>query len=509
VTVAVVDDGFRLTHKSLNPFLFNNEKEILGNYQDDDRNGHIDDIRGWDLSDNDSDASAPKGKEDAFYHGTYIAGIITSLFVQTYGNAASGYLKIIPVKVLSNQAGNTYLADGYKGIKYASDIGADIICCAWSGGVISEEERMIVNNAIQKGAIIIGSAGNFFTERVEFPSALPGVVSVAAVDSLSRKDKHSSFGSRIDISAPGSSVYGPHPRADNSFFYESGTSPAAAIVSACAAVLKALNPLASATDIVDALRNTASPIDHLNLPFTGKLGPGIPDMTKAMDFIVNPDRKYDSFNPLRPEGKIYYSRRMSPENWLIQPAGAYKGFHLFPNLSDYKGNVSVSSGDSLLYSGPISDIANGAFFPGSSFRIDLLPKPKPSANLEFSYYMETIDSTLLFCTGIQELDGESGTINDNSGDEYYANNSSCKWQITVSPGKRIKIEFEELDTQANVDFVWLFSGNSTLSENLIAKVSGARKPPPIITLTNELLVWFLTDGSNTAQGWKMKFSAVD
>jgi serine protease len=509
VTVAVVDDGFRFSHKSLKPYLFKNDKEILGNYQDDDRNGHLDDIHGWDLSDNDGDVSVPKGREDLFYHGTYVAGIITSLFVEVYGEEATDFLRIIPVKVLSDKAGNTYLSDGYKGIKYASDIGADIICCAWSGGVVSEEEKTIVNNALLKGAIIIGSAGNFFTERVEFPAALPGVVSVAAVDSLGKKNKHSSFGARVDISAPGSSVYGPHPRADNSFFFESGTSPAAAIISGCMAILKSLNPSASSAEIVDALLNTASPIDTLNPTYGGKLGSGVPDMVKAMDFISNVNYKFDSFDPARPEGKIYYSRKLSPKNWKVQPSGEYRGFHLFSESSDYKGIVSISTKDSVLFSGPISEIAKGQYFPGNSFQIELESKPKPSKELEFSYYMETIDSTIMYCSGTQDVEVDFGYITDNSGDQNYANNSSCKWQIMVSPGKRIRIEFEELDTQANIDFVWLFSGNATLQENLIAKVSGSRKPPVITSLTNELLVWFVTDDTIAAQGWKLKFSAVD
>lgn len=69
--------------------------------------------------------------------------------------------KIIPIKVLSDRARNTYLADGYKGIRYACEMGADIICCAWSGGSPTEEDKAIINKAIQNGTIIVASAGNF------------------------------------------------------------------------------------------------------------------------------------------------------------------------------------------------------------------------------------------------------------------------------------------------------------------------------------------------------------
>src|ERR1039457_5698744 len=107
VKVAVVDDGFRLSHKNLRDFIYTNEKEIPENFQDDDGNGYIDDVHGWDISDNDNDVSVPKGKENKYYHGTYIAGIITAVFKKCYGDEASRYLKIIPVKVLSDHADNT------------------------------------------------------------------------------------------------------------------------------------------------------------------------------------------------------------------------------------------------------------------------------------------------------------------------------------------------------------------------------------------------------------------
>ncbi len=509
ITVAVIDDGFRLSHKALKDYVYFNEKEIAGNFQDDDRNGFIDDMSGWDISDGDSDVSVLKGKEDVFYHGTYIAGIIASLFEKTYGADASRFLKIIPVKVLSNQSKNTYLADGYKGIKYAADLGADIICCAWSGGVVSEEEKSFINQAVGKGIMVIGSAGNFYAEKSEFPSAANGAVSVAAVDSLLRKSKVSNYGLRIDISAPGVSVYGPHPKADNSFFYQDGTSPAAAIIAGCAAILKALGTDDSSRNILDALQNTSVPVDSVNLTFCGKLGSGIPNMARAMDFITAQDYKYSTFHPSRTEGKVFYSKRFSSRSWMIQPFGAYKGIHLYSDSPDHKGKVLITCSDSICFSGAIGDLSNGLYFPGSSFRIELPAKGRVRGNPEFSYYMETTDSTSLYCKDITDLEGPSGVLTDNSGDENYANNSSCKWQIRVPAGMKIRIEFEALDTQANVDFLWFFDGASALQENLVAKVSGIYKPPVITSLTNELLVWFLTDGHTTSKGWKINYTAVD
>ena len=506
--VAVVDDGFRLTHKSIKDFIFTNEKEVPGNFQDDDQNGYPDDIHGWDISDNDNDVSVPKGKEEVFYHGTYISGVITGIFRQCFGEEASKYLKIIPVKVLSSNAKSTYLADGYKGLKYACDLGADIVCCAWSGGFISEEDKAVISRAVSKGTIIVGSAGNFFTEKVELPSSLPGVFCVAAIDSSMRKEKYSNYGMRIDFSAPGSNVYGPVPLADNSYSYEEGSSPAAAIIAGCAAILKALNPGASSREILDALVVSSRPVDSLNTGFCGKLGSGLPDMAKAIQFITDPEARFTVFNPLLPKGRIFYQRKKSPMSWEIKPFGAYKGMHLYSTFPESKGQVKIYGPDTLFYSGSVANVSSGIFLPGSRFRIELQPGSKLSKQLEFSYYMETIDSTTLYCKDIQYLNAESGIITDNSGNDNYANNCSCKWQIKVSEGKRIRIEFEEIDTEPNVDYLWFFEGTSTLQENLLAKFSGKTVPPVIITTTNQVLIWFLTDSHTAGKGWKLRYTAI-
>ncbi len=508
IKVAVVDDGFRLSHKALKDFVFTNEKEIPGNFQDDDQNGFTDDIHGWDISDNDNDVSIKKGSEEVYFHGTYITGIITSVFKQCYGNEASQHLKIIPVKVLSDHAKNTYLADGYKGIRYACDMGADIICCAWSGGIMTDDDKAVIAKAIRNGTIIIGSAGNFFTEKAEPPSSFPGVLCVAALDSLLHKSKVSNYGMRVDIAAPGVSVFGAFPLADNSFTYDNGTSPATALITGCVAILKALKPEASATEILDAIRTTARPVDSVNLVYCGKLGTGLPDMAKAIEFIRNPESRHTAFNPVLPEGKIFYKRKLSPQTYQVHPYGAFQGIHFYSASGEYKGKVKLYNSDSVWYSGSIAGISRGIYVPGSTLTMELSPKSGLSKNMEFSYYMETIDSTTLYCKDIQEINEESGTISDNSGKQNYANNSACKWQLTVPEGKKIRIEFEELDTQPNVDFVWIFDGTSTLPENLLAKFSGSNKPPVITSFNNKVLIWFLTDGSTTGKGWKLKYEAV-
>ena len=129
--------------------------------------------------------------------------------------------------------------------------------------------------------------------------------------------------------------------------------------------------------------------------------------------------------------------------------------------------------------------------------------------MSFSYYMQTIDSTTLYCNDLVELNDSAGIITDNSGSENYTNNCSCKWQISAPVGKRIRIVFDQMDTQANVDFVWIFDGEATLPENLLAKFSGNNSPPVITSFTNKVLIWFVTDGTLTGQGWKLRYQVLD
>ncbi len=509
VTVAIVDDAFRFSHKALSGFLYTNPNEIPGNYRDDDHNEYIDDVHGWDISDADNDVSIPEGREETFYHGTHIAGIITAVFKQLYGENYNDYLKIIPVKVLANNAKTTYLADGYKGIQYACQMNPDIICCAWSGGAMTNDTKVMLSKAMERGTIVVASAGNFGNEKVEYPSAFQGVVSVAAVDSSLKKADVSNYGMRIDVAAPGVYVYGPSPVADNAFLYSDGTSPATALVTGCLAALKSYRPDVSSEELINAVKNTSTPIDIYNSRYTGKLGAGLPNIAKAIEYLNNPVYKYQSFNPTRPEGQILYKKKITSGNFEINPEGAFKGIHLLPSSPDYNGNVRIYNKDSVFYSGAIKGLGGGIYIPGSRISMAIQPKPKPSKEMAFSYYVETIDSTTLYCKDIQTLKDTMGVITDNSGDKDYANFCSCKWQIKVPEGKKVKIEFLEMDTQPNVDYVYIFDGNSTLQENLLAKFSGQKIPPAITSLTNEVLIWFVTDGFVTGKGWKLKYEPTE
>jgi hypothetical protein len=508
VKVAIIDDGFRLTHKAIRNFIYRNSKEIPNNFRDDDKNGFIDDIAGWDFADKDNDVSVFKSREEDFYHGTYLASIVVKIFQKYFGTEAEKYLQIIPVKTVSDNSKNMLITNGYDGIKYADSLGADIILCAWSGGEFKEENRNIIEKIVQKKKLIIASAGNFYTEAIQPPASIEGVISVAALDSNNRKQDKSNFGMKVDFSAPGNDIFGAHPKADNAFFYESGTSPASAVIAGITAILKSLFPKFPNEIIIEALKYTAFSLDSANLPYAGKLGAGLPDLSNSINYLENAQFKYQYFNKKLTQGQISYNSKFSPNRYEISPDGDFLGIHIIPIEFNERAQIKISSRDSVIYNNKISKDIPGFFVKGNYAKIEI-QNPTQTKKIKFDYYVQTIDSTILYCKETNYINQTEGEIEDGSGNENYSNNSSCKWLLTVPEHKRIKIEFTEMNTEPNVDFVWIFDGESTLPENILAKFSGANQPPVITTPGNQVLIWFLTDKFNTGKGWKMKFKAVD
>ena len=514
IIIAVVDDGFRLNHTALRDFLYQNPKDKPGNRIDEDGNGLVDDYTGWDISDNDPDVSLPEGRENTFYHGTFICGVITNLLQQSYGAEASHYFKILPVKVLPDQAQNTLVKDGYRGIAYAIAQKADIIVCAWNGGYLSPEEEKILTEASNQGITIIASAGNFVSKDAAPPASHPSVIAISALDSNLQKLPSANYGEYIDLSGPGQNVIGASSMNDQSNYTGEGTSAAVAVVAAGFAQLKALSPLSNPKKLLQALKNTSKPIDQQNLRYAGKLGAGYPDLEKARTYLLAAQK---SFNSSIPEGTIS-AAQMPPKvqsySWEIKPAGIYKGVWAEAQISEKFGkNTQLSFLDEhgqLVERLPNKSNTSRVFIPGSQAHIVFEQNRKQKVpDFNINYHVESIDSATLYCSNLRYYELEKSRIPDGSEKENYANGCDCKWQISVPPGKRIRLRFLDFDTQAKVDFVYLFDGESTRMDNILAKFSGPAIPPEITSRSNKVLIWFVTDHLQTAKGWTLEYETVE
>ncbi len=514
IIVAVVDDAFRLSHKALKEFIYRNPLEIPGNQFDDDGNGYADDEYGWDISDNDNDVSVPDGLDKVYYHGTYIASLITRVAGLHYGKEAGRRIKIMPVKVLSNQATRTYIRDGYKGIQYAMNNGADIICLAWSGGNPGPADLQILQEAHDKGILLIAAAGNFNEERVQYPASEPAVLAIAGINRKFLKEEHSSFGMKVDISAPAEHVQGAHPEKDNAYIYEKGTSAAAGLVTGCAAVILSKNEGLQPADVKNALLNASTPFDEHFSSFGGKMGAGVVHLEHAIDYVTRPSNRENHYSSLRSSGSISINKESRTRFWDINPAGGYQGFYLEPDISGIKKPekhlLRIEVKDSIWNEYHLSNIPPRLFVPASSLRVTMLNTTFGKKDvLTIHYQGETVDSTRLYCRDTRYLDLESGHIDDGSGTNNYANNCSCKWIITAPAGKRIKFTFDQMDTQANVDYLYLVDGQTAIPENIIGLFSGQNIPPVVYSRTNEVLVWFVTDQDTNRQGWQFHYEFID
>ncbi len=513
IVVAVIDDGFLLTHNMLRNYIYTNTAELPNNGVDEDTNGYMDDVQGYDVSDQDNDVSVPKGEEYTYYHGTMIAGVIVRMAEMAFGPNAHKLIRILPVKALSTTADKTYIKDGYEGIKYALTQNPDIIVCAWSGGTFDAKYYPVMNEAYNKGIAIFGAAGNFFKEMVEPPASLPTVFAIAAIDSNLHKLHTSNYGKKIALSAPGDLVYAPHPIANNANSFIDGTSAAVALAAGAAAVLKVMKPDATHLQIIAALKNTATPIDAYNVSYAGKLGAGVPNVGAALNYLLNDKGRDAYFDSSRPEGSIVIDASTERQEWKIEAQGGVKGIWVYlgsiPKWAR-KGALTITNGNGLVsLTDWVASFPTTQYVPGGSVTIGYKGKQGKKPPLVLNYKMEPIDSSTLYCNETVNVTDSAGIITDGSGAANYTNHSSCKWVITAPEGKRIHLDFTQFNTQAKVDFVHLYLGSAPLQENTLAMFSGPGKPPIIISPSNQVLVWFVTDGTQTAPGWQLQYHFTD
>jgi len=232
ITVAIIDTGADLSHPELKKNIWVNTKEIPGNGIDDDNNGYIDDVNGWNFVSNNNQT------RDRHGHGTHIAGII-----KTYAPDA----KLMILKYMDPEFGQVDgLRTTVEAIKYAVKMKVDIINYSAGGVTPNPAEIAALKLAEQAGILVVAAAGNESSNSDHFgfyPADydLPNILSVTAIDSRRRLLATSNFGvNSVDIAAPGLEIRSTLP--GGGFGPMTGTSQATAFATAAAARLMASNP---------------------------------------------------------------------------------------------------------------------------------------------------------------------------------------------------------------------------------------------------------------------------
>ncbi len=287
VIVAVVDSGIKKEHPEFKNQLWQNADEIPFNETDDDKNGYIDDVYGWDFT----DAPMMQGvgdstlrdndPDDETGHGTHVSGIIAAATNNGIGIAGIAWgCKIMPLRAGFRLAGGgAFLQndDVAAAIVYAADNGAHVINLSLGDTVNAFIIQDAVEYAYNKECILIAAAGNSAEPGAYYPAALNNVVSVASLDNNLHLGS-SNFGSSVDIAAPGEDILSTDiVSKDNGFAIRSGTSMATAHVSGVAALLIASNPSCNNLQVKQWLIGTAKQLSVADL-----VGAGIVDAFAAL-----------------------------------------------------------------------------------------------------------------------------------------------------------------------------------------------------------------------------------
>ena len=237
IKIAVIDTGVDYEHPDLKNNMWINIKEKNGTPGvDDDQNGFVDDIHGWDFSSNDNDPQDGNG------HGTHCAGVIASEHNNLGIRGVMSNAQIVPIKFLGDNGGGT-TEGAIQAVDYAINIGVQIMSNSWAGGAFSQALYDIIEEAKNNGIIFVAAAGNARNDNDEwatYPATydLENIISVGATDGHGKKAKFSNYGKNtVDVFAPGVNIYSTYK--NNSYKSLSGTSMAAPIVSGVAGLLLA------------------------------------------------------------------------------------------------------------------------------------------------------------------------------------------------------------------------------------------------------------------------------
>lgn len=281
--VAIVDDGLSMFHPDLFDNIWRNPGEIAGNKIDDDNNGYVDDVFGWDAGDNDNDPVHPNTN---FTHGTHVGGIAGAVTDNNLGVASIGFnISIMPVKCTFNlQSSTTNIPVGYEGITYAANAGADVINCSWSSSQTSQTGQNVINYAISQGCIVVAAASNDGIEEIRYPAAYNGVIAVASTDDSDTKSGFSNYGTWVDVSAPGSAIKSTIAQG-NGYTGFSGTSMATPMVVGLLGLMKSHNPYLSNAKLEQCLLDSADNIYNINPSYIGKMGSGRINAQKSLQCI--------------------------------------------------------------------------------------------------------------------------------------------------------------------------------------------------------------------------------
>jgi hypothetical protein len=369
VIVGICDSGVDWKHPDLGPNIYNRLGEdadgdgvtmiwdglewVLDpddlNGIDDDNNGYVDDLIGWNMM------ADPEGNQNNNPmdppnrgHGSHVAGLAAGVTNNTIGIASISWnVKILGTSHSYTEDGGHYIFRAYSGLVYLADNGADIINASWGGGGYSQAAAEVIRYITGVGAIFVSSAGNEddgmggmtgFGPR--YPTSYPGCISVASVDRYDSKAWYSSFAWSVDIAAPGGNhapgllstvPYG------SGYDYYSGTSMAGPVAAGMFALVKSYHPDWTNAEIIRQVLGTTDNIDANNDYYTNWLGSGRINAFRALN-----EENVTLVSELKQDLWDVSLNNPAAEDWEMQPGQSTDIGFILRNYSHLIGDSSTT-----------------------------------------------------------------------------------------------------------------------------------------------------------------------
>ena len=261
VLVGVIDTGIDYNHADLAANIWTNPGEIAGNLVDDDNNGFVDDIHGYDFVNNDGDPFDDNG------HGTHCSGTIGGVGNNGIGVAGVNWeVSIMGAKFL-NSGGSGSTAGAVAAVEYTTMMGVDLTSNSWGGGGFSQALFDAIAEANAAGIAFVAAAGNSNSNNdvtSNYPSNydVPNIIAVAATDHNDAKASFSSYGlTTVDLGAPGVNILSTLP--GNSYGLLSGTSMATPHVAGVTALIRSVSPNIPVAQLKAVLLNAADDVPSM------------------------------------------------------------------------------------------------------------------------------------------------------------------------------------------------------------------------------------------------------
>jgi serine protease len=312
MVIGIVDTGMRPTHEDLvHQIKYNYADPING--VDDDKDGYIDNFRGWDMANGNND---PTYNDDHATHGSQVAGVAAAQTDNGKGVAGVGFsCKFLPIQIFAGTTTGTFA--GYEGIAYAADHGCKVINMSWggAGGYSRFEQDVCTYATVNKDAVLVAAAGNTNAELTFYPASYDHVLSVAATDGSDAKAGFATYSRSVGIAAPGAEMrvvnglytYSYAGNVDSDYWVSTGSSVATPQVSGAAALVRVRFPQLTAEQVQAQLRQSADTAIYslpANAAYRGKLGSGRLNVARAVAALQQREARIvtSTFAPARPTG---------------------------------------------------------------------------------------------------------------------------------------------------------------------------------------------------------------